>query len=185
VHADHLAAQAADLDRAKRDLLDDALEVPRLDDHRVADPEPALEEHEQPGEDVREEALRREGEHDRQEGRADDGLHPARSGQRHEREHERDPEREVGDARLDERDRGLALLQAADDARVHVVGSEPVAALAAVDEKCRRSSGQACQQPGDEEETGDDDQAPEGRVDRRRVGEELGETVHRGRSGRG
>jgi hypothetical protein len=101
------------------------------------------------------------------------------------REQECNPEGEVGDARLDERDRRLPLPQTGDDAGVDVVGPELAPALVSVDEEHGRATGQAREKPGDDEEAGDHDQAPEGRVDRRRLGEELGQAVHSGRSRRG
>src|ERR671937_582968 len=74
LHADDLAVHGTELHRAERDLLDDALEAPRLDRDHVADLEPVLEEHEQAGDDVPEHALHREADDDRDEGAAGDRV---------------------------------------------------------------------------------------------------------------
>ena len=94
--------------------------------------------------------------------------------ERHDREEQREREREVPDARLDQRDRGLALADAGDHAGVEVlVGGGAPAAFAAVDEIGGEAGRELAHDSRDREQRDDHDQdrerAPEGRVLAQRV----------------
>src|SRR5919198_406784 len=155
LHADHLPVDGAELHRAERDLLDDALEAPRLDRDPVADLEPVLDEHEQAGDDVPEDALDREADDDRDERAAGDRVGVPHAAQDDDREHESEPERQVADARLRERGRRLALLEPRDRVRRRVLVDGPPRDEPRRDEaRDARDDDRAEEEPDDEDELG-------------------------------
>src|SRR5919198_3052701 len=155
LHADDLPVDGAELHRAERDLLDDALEAPRLDRDQVADLEPVLEEHEQAGDDVPEDALDREADDDRDERAAGDRVGVTHAAQDDDREHKSEPERQVADARLRERGRRLALLEPRDRVRRRILVDGPPRDEPRRDEtRDARDDDRAQEEPDDEDELG-------------------------------
>jgi hypothetical protein len=179
--AHHLTRCAAYGDRAQRQVLDDAFDLPRLDRHRVADSEPALVEHQEPCDHVGEEALRGEGDEDHDERGAGDRLHSV--GPEHDRQREQAGEH-PGDGshgRPGQGDRRLPLPQGRDHARV--LDARRVLPLAAEDEEGRDTARRPAHEPSADEDDPDRDRLPEWRKQRRRVVQLVNERRHVRRPG--
>ena len=128
---------AAERGRAQRHLLDDADSDHGSNGDGVADREPALEEHEKAGDDVGQEPLAGEPDQDDDQRRAGQGGHAREARDLDEREREREAVGEVAHGRADERDGGVAPLQAAQ--RRGVVGRRPRLAVSALPPIASRS----------------------------------------------